>query len=122
MSGENTMSLAPEADPEARKWAMFCHISQLSTFIGIPGFIGPLVIWLMKKDDYPFVDEQGKEVLNFQISVFVYFVISAILIIFVIGIFLIMALGLFALICSIIGAIKANDGLHYRYPFIFRLL
>lgn len=124
MSDEPGVFAHPETDPEARKWAMLCHISQLAGFLGIPfaSIIAPLIIWLMKRDEYPFVMEQGKEVLNFQISLIVYGVVCFILMFVLVGMILLPLLLIFALVLTIIGTIKANDGQHYRYPFIFRLL
>ena len=60
------------SDKEARKWAMLCHLSALSGLLGngIGFLIGPLVVWLIKRDDAPQIDEQGKEALNFQLTMF----------------------------------------------------
>ena len=84
--------------------------------------IGPLIIWLIKKDESSFVDNQGKESLNFQISFTIYCAISAILIVVVIGIILLIALGIGFLILVIIASIKANEGEEYRYPLTLRLI
>lgn len=107
-----------------RTWAMAAHLSALAQFI-IPVFgsiIGPLVVWLIKKDTMPFVDDQGKEVLNFNISMLIYWVISAILMIVMIGMFLMFALFVFWLVFTIIGAVKAHEGTRYRYPLTIRFL
>ena len=111
-----------ETDKDARMWGMLCHITALSTFAGVPGFLGPLVIWLMKKEDYPFVDDQGKESLNFQISIFIYALISAVLIFVVIGIFLLFAISILNIIFVIVATFKANNGEYYRYPMTIRLI
>ena len=104
-------------------WAMFCHLSALVGFI-IPfgNIIGPLVIWMMKKDTYPLVDDQGKESLNFQISMTIYYIVAAILIIVLIGIVLLIGLGLFSLIMIIVAMVKANSGEKYRYPMTIRFV
>lgn len=104
-------------------FAMLCHLTALSGLV-IPfgNIIGPLVIWLMKKDVYPVVDDQGKESLNFQISIFIYLIASAILIIILIGIILMVAVGVFAIVMTIIASIKANEGVKYRYPLCIRLI
>lgn len=116
---------APEGTPDAqeRQWAMFAHLSALIGFI-IPfgNIIGPLVIWMIKKETMPFVDQQGKEALNFQITVTIAMVVSAILIIVVIGFVLMFLIGLAALILTIMAGIKANEGVAYRYPFTLRLI
>jgi uncharacterized Tic20 family protein len=104
-------------------WAMLCHLSALAGFI-IPlgNVIGPLVIWMIKKDVYPLVDDQGKEALNFQISMTIYYIISCILILILIGIPLLIGLALFSLVVTIIAMVKASDGVAYRYPLSIRFI
>jgi uncharacterized protein len=104
-------------------WAMFCHLSGLVGFV-IPfgNVIAPLIIWTLKKDEYPLVDDQGKEALNFQISITVYILLSVLLIFVVIGIPLLIIIGIFSLIMTVIGAINANDGNKYRYPFTIKFI
>jgi len=99
-----------EIDRDARMWAMLCHLT------GLVGFIGPLVVWLIKKEESPFVDEQGKEALNFQLTMLIYGIVAGLLSLVCIGIILAIALSITALILLIIAGIKANDGHHYRYP------
>ncbi len=82
----------------------------------------PLILWLIKKDESPFVDNQGKESLNFQISISIYCLVSAILILIVVGIFLLIALGILDVVFVIIASIKANSGEKYRYPLTLRLV
>jgi uncharacterized Tic20 family protein len=119
---------APHVDSDvvsadARQWAMFAHLSALVGFV-IPfgNVIGPLVVWLMKKDTMPFVDDQGKESLNFQITVTIAAVVCMALIVVLIGIPLLFVVGLVALVLTIIAAVKANEGTAYRYPFTLRLI
>jgi len=109
---------------EEKNWAVLTHLSALSIFIGIPfgNIIGPLVMWLIKKDVFPFVDEQGKEALNFQISMTIYILISAILIVVLIGFILLPLCLICDLVFTIIAALKASDGEHYRYPLTIRFL
>jgi uncharacterized Tic20 family protein len=104
-------------------WGMACHLAALSGFI-IPfgNVIGPLVIWLIKKDESEFVDDQGKESLNFQISICIYAVIAALLILVIIGIFLLVGLGVFVLVMVILGTVKASKGERFRYPLTLRLI
>ncbi|MBN1223225.1 MAG: DUF4870 domain-containing protein [Candidatus Aminicenantes bacterium] len=104
-------------------WGMACHLAALAGFI-IPfgNIIGPLVIWLMKKDESEFVDDQGKESLNFQISICIYAIIAAILILIIIGIFLLIAIGVFVLVMVIVGSVKASSGERFRYPLTLRLI
>jgi uncharacterized protein len=104
-------------------WAMLCHLTALAGFVFPFGnIIGPLVIWMMKKDQYALVDDQGKEALNFQISMTIYYVIAGILMLVLIGIVLLVILGLFSLIMTIIAMLKANNGERYRYPLAIRLI
>ncbi len=108
---------------EERSTAMLCHLTGLlGGFIPPVNIIAPLIIWLLKKDQSPFVNDQGKEALNFQISVTIYMVISFILLFVLIGIALMAVVGLYWLIFGIIATIKANEGVPYRYPFILRLV
>ena len=114
--------ITPETRDE-RMWAMFCHLSALAGFV-IPfgNIVAPLVIWLIKKEEYELVLDQGKEAVNFQISMTIYVIASAILIILVIGIPLLIILGIFDLIVIIIASIKANEGEKYRYPLTIRFI
>ena len=119
--------LAPtdkEANRDARMWAMFSHLAGLAGLV-IPAIgcvIGPLVVWLIKKEEFPFVEEQGKEALNFQISMFIYGVVAGLLCFACVGFVLAPLVGITDLVFLIIAAIKANDGQHYRYPLTIRLI
>jgi len=114
----------PKMDERQEKsWGMGCHLAALAGFIFPFGnIIGPLVIWLIKREESEFVEDQGKEALNFQITVTIFAVIAAILIIIVLGILLLILVGLFSLIMTILAAIKASEGVKYRYPFNIRLI
>ena len=113
---------------------MFAHLSALAggLLTGAVGgwgfFIGPLVIWLMKKDTMPFVDDQAKEALNFNITVSAIFLILLILSFMTLGIgFLVtlpimLIIGIAALVFIIIASMKANQGIAYRYPMTLRLV
>ena len=81
-----------------------------------------MIFWQIKKEEYPFVDEQGKEAVNFQISMALYAVASLLLFIICIGPFLLAAVGLVDLVLLIIAAVKANNGQHYRYPLTIRFI
>lgn len=108
---------------EERQWAMFLH---LSSFIGyvIPfgSIVAPLVMWLTKKDQSVFVDEQGKEAVNFQISVMIYAVISIPLCFVMIGFVTLFLVGMLEIVFTVVAAVKANEGLHYRYPMTIRMI
>jgi hypothetical protein len=119
---------------EERQWAMFAHLSALagglltSAIGGWGFFIGPLVIWLMKKETMPFVDDQAKEALNFNITVSAIFVVLLILTLVTLGIGALLTLpimlivGIAALVLIIIAAMKANQGIAYRYPMTIRFI
>ena len=107
----------PEPDKDSRTMAMLCHLLAIFT-----GFIGPLVIWLIKKDQSPFVNDQGKESLNFQITMLIAHLIGAATWCIFIGILVTPALIIVNLIFCIMGTMAANDGKAYRYPFALRLI
>ncbi len=122
MSEYDITKLPP--DKEARTWAMVCHLSAFGAFV-LPFFgniIIPAVIWLLKKDTHPFVDDQGKEALNFQITLTMMILASAMLCIVLIGFLLLPIVGIYGVIMTIVGAVRANDGVTYRYPFTLRVL
>lgn len=85
-------------------------------------FIGPLVIWLVKKNESSYIDYHGREYLNFLISYAVYGIISGILMIVLIGFILAPVVGVLGVVFTIVGGIKAYEGQEYRIPFIFRIL
>lgn len=85
-------------------------------------FIGPLIIWLIKKDESAYIDYHGREYMNFFISYTVYTIVSGILVVLLVGFFMLWAIGIMAVIFTIIGAIKAYEGKEYRMPLIFRLI
>ena len=97
---------------DERTCGMLCHLLAL-----VLGFLGPLIIWLIKKDEYPFVDEQGKEALNFELTMLIGMFACVLLCFVLIGIPLLFALSIFTIVMNIIGAVKTNDGIHFRYPF-----
>ncbi|MFC2160542.1 DUF4870 domain-containing protein [Acidobacteriota bacterium] len=110
-------------ESQERNLGMVCHLAALVGFI-IPfgNIIGPLVIWLLKKDESEFVNDQGKESLNFQITVTILAIVSGILIIIVIGIVLLILVAIFSLVMIILASIKASEGEKYRYPLSIRLI
>lgn len=109
-------------DPQERQWGMLTHLSALATFV-LPvagNIIGPLIVYLIKKDEYEFVNEQGKEVLNFQITWSIIFTISAILILVGIGVIMLIGFGIAWLVLVIVGSVAASNGQYYRYPLTFK--
>ncbi len=107
-----------------KQWAMLSHLTALSTYIGIPlgHIIVPLIIWISKKDQSPLVDDQGKESLNFQITVSIFAVIFLIASFLLIGIPFLIATGIFHIVFTIIAAIEVDKGKAYRYPFNIRFI
>jgi len=106
-----------QPDSQERTLAAACHASML-----LVGFIGPLAIWLAKRDTSPLIDKNGREALNFSIAMFAYSCVCFVLVFVLVGIFLLYALGFFAIVVVIIASIKIYSGESYRYPFIFRLI
>ena len=122
------MSTPEEGDGEPpskdeKTWGMLCHLAALAGFIGIPfgTIIGPLVVWLVKKNKMPFVDDQGKEALNFQITMTSAAIVLAVIMRLFGGIGAIAVLAV-NVIFVIIASIKASGGEHYRYPMTVRLI
>lgn len=114
----------PEISKDERNWGMFAHLSSFLGWIGIPfaNIIAPLVMWQIKKDEMPFGSSEAKECLNFQISMTLYAIVGFLLIFVVIGIFLLIALAIANIILTIMAAIKANEGIAYRYPLTIRFI
>lgn len=108
---------------DERTMAMICHLLPLAgaliPALPVLNMVAPLVLWLIKKDTMPFVNDQGKEVLNFQITVSIAIIVCIITLILIPIAFLV---GIAALVFMIIGAIKANEGVAYRFPFTLRLI
>ncbi|WP_394193213.1 DUF4870 domain-containing protein [Pseudoalteromonas atlantica] len=120
---ENQKVEPVQADKEQRTWAMLCHLSALAGFI-IPmgSVIGPLIVWLIKKEDMPLVAEHGRKSLNFQITMLIAYIICFILMIVAIGAILLPIVAIFSFIMVVIGAIKTNDGKPFSYPFSINLI
>jgi uncharacterized Tic20 family protein len=114
-------------DENARTWAMVCHLITLAGHIMPFGhIIGPLIVWLLKRTEHPFIDFNGKESLNFQISMTIYSILAGILIVTVIGACIggpaLFALWITDLACVIIAAVKANNGETFTYPISIRFI
>lgn len=108
---------------EERTWAMLAHLSAFTMFIfPLGNILAPLIIWKMKGDEFPLVNDQAKESLNFQISVTLYALVATVLVFLLIGIPILIALGVFVIVIVIIAALKANEGVAYRYPLCLRFI
>ncbi|QOQ74633.1 MULTISPECIES: DUF4870 domain-containing protein [Pseudomonas] len=113
----------PTPSYEVRQGAMLCHLAAFLGFVFPFGsVIGPLILWQMKREVDPFIDDQGKEALNFQITVAIAWMVCFVLAFAIIGLFLMTALVIATVVLTIIGSIKANKGIAYRYPFTWRLV
>ena len=110
-------SQTQEVSQNAKNMAVLCHLLGFFTC-----FIGPLVLWLIKKDDDPFIDQQGKEALNFQITVTIASIVAGFLTIICIGAILLPVIGIADLIFVIMACVKAGKGEAYRYPVSLRLI
>lgn len=112
-----------EVSAEERQWGLFAHLSALCGFI-IPfgSILAPLVIWQIKKDTMPFVTDQAKEALNFNITVAIAGLISWLLAFVLIGLLLLPIVLIGWVVFVVLAAIKANEGQYYRYPFALRLV
>lgn len=121
--------LTTPSSSDERLWAMIGHLSAFSAFItGVGGIIGPLIVWLIKRDTLPFAAEQAKEALNFNITLAIAGLALIVFSIVTLGIGLLVAwpvgIILFVawIVLTIIAAIKSNEGVAYRYPFTLRLV
>lgn len=125
----------PAPPQEERTWALFAHLSILAGGLltwgwaaSFGSFIGPLIIWLVKRETMPFVADQAKEALNFGITLTILCVALLMLTILSLGIGAVLTIPLFlligvgALVFAIIAAVKANEGVAYRYPLTLRLV
>ena len=109
--------------PDDKTFGMLCHLSGLiaTAVIGL-GFLGPLVVWLWKKDQSSFIDAHGKEALNFQITVLIAAAISFLLVFVIIGFFLLIVVGIGSLVLGILACVAASQGRPYRHPVCIRFI
>ena len=110
-------------DKQINQYCMFMHLSQLATFlVPLSGIAIPIVMWSLKKDLSPLIDGNGKAIVNFQLSLLIYALCSVVLMFIFIGFLLLGALALGAIILTVLGAMKANDGVVYEYPLTIKFL
>ena len=107
-----------------RTWNVLCHASALlGVFFHFPGhLLGPLIVWLAKRDASPEIDAHGKEALNFQISMLIYNLVAAVFCLILIGFVFLAILWVLNAVFVIIAAIQASDGKFYRYPMTIRFI
>jgi uncharacterized Tic20 family protein len=114
----------PSTSSDVRTWCVLCHASALAGFF-VPWaghILGPLIIWLAKRGDSTEIDANGKESLNFQISMLIYNLIAGILCLVLIGFVILAILHLLNLVLVIVASIQASEGKFYRYPLTIRLI
>ena len=114
---QETVAEPAEISKDARNMAMLCHLLAIFT-----GFVAPLIIWLLKKSEEPYVDQQGKEALNFQITIILAMFAAGLLSFICIGVPLLFAIPIVNLIFCIIASVKVSKGVAYRYPISLRLI
>ena len=110
-----------EVSSNSRNLATLSHLSAFITFVGIPSLVGPLVVWLLNRDD-PFVERQAKEALNFNLSFLLYGVVAALSIILLVGLIALPAVLITWFVLVIVAAVKAGNGEDYQYPFTIRFV
>jgi uncharacterized Tic20 family protein len=122
----NSLQNSPMLTNEEKNWGMACHLSSLLGYVLAPSFniFGPLIVWLIKRNESSFVDAQGKDALNFHISLTLYAILSVVpfltIILIPIAFLLWGLIWLMGIICSVLGAIKASNGESYQYPLSIR--
>ncbi len=119
-------SESKELNQNARMWGMFCHLAGVGGLLPVLPVIGsiivPIIIWQIKKDEFGFVNEHGKEAVNFQISILIYAAVACVFCFACVGFALLPAVYIFDFVCLLIAALRANDGQRYRYPLCIRLI
>ena len=110
---------------EERNWAVFCHLGGFAFYLlgfALGHILVPLALWLIKRDQSAFIEEHGREALNFQISVTLYAIVVGALCFVLVGFLLIPVLAAFHIVLMIVASVRASQGEPYRYPLTIRLL
>ncbi|MGP4042064.1 DUF4870 domain-containing protein [Gracilibacillus sp. D59] len=102
---------------DERLFAMLIYLVSFFTAI-----IGPLIIWMIKREESAFIDYHGKEYFNFFISFTIYAIVSGILVVVLIGMVLLPIVGIAAFILTLIALFKAFNGEEYRIPLVIRFI
>jgi uncharacterized Tic20 family protein len=121
---ETTPGSVSTPTQDERTWGTIAHLAAFAGFFApfAGNAIGPLVVWLIKREQSAFVEAHAKEALNFNITVLIGYCVSALFIVVFIGFLLMGALFFYWLAMTIVAAIKAGEGVSYRYPFALRLV
>jgi uncharacterized Tic20 family protein len=111
------------SDSREKLWNMFCHLSGLVGYVIPFGWIlGPLIVWQIRKHEQPSIIEHGKEAVNFQLSMLIWVALAFVAVLIVIGFFILPVLGVLHIVFTVIAGVKANDGIHYKYPMTIRFI
>jgi len=123
LSAEPASASGSETTPDERNWAVLSHVLALVASLFVLGqVLVPLGIWLWKKDESPFIEQNARESLNFQMSMTIYFVVAFLLAYLLIGFLLLAILAAVELVCVLLAAVQARRGEIFRYPFSLRLI
>lgn len=122
MSELPSSGVAPALSQTVRNWALGAHLSALIGAWVALAFVGPLVVWLVKRDEHPFIAMHAREALNFNLSVLLYGVVAGILSVLLIGIPILIALVIAWFVLIIVATVKASNGEGYRYPLTIRFV
>ncbi len=106
---------------ETQNWAAAAHLSALVMFVGVPSLVGPLIVWLAKKED-PYVEAHAREALNFNISYLIYAIVAGISVLLLIGLLALPFVFIAWFVLVVVAGIKAANGEFYRYPLTIRFL
>lgn len=109
---------------QGQNMATLTHLSAFLGYLGVPfgNVIGPLVLWLLKREEHPEVETAGKDALNFQISMTIYGLVSLILCLIFIGFLLLAVLFVLDAVCIIVAAVKSSNGERFKYPLTIELI
>ncbi|GGP98899.1 DUF4870 domain-containing protein [Shewanella ulleungensis] len=112
-----------EVSKQAKDMGLLIHAASFAGYVfPLGSVLGPLIVWLMKRDEFEFANQCGKNCLNFKLSLLIYALISAILILVGVGVLLLAGLALLDIICTIMAIVKASDGIAYQYPLSIKFL
>lgn len=112
----------PQIPAERRNWAVAAHLSAFVGAITALAFLGPLVVWLFKRHEDPFVEAHAREALNFNLTLLIWLAIGAVLALVVIGFFILAAVGIAWIVLTVVAAVRASNGEAYRYPMTIRFV
>lgn len=104
---------------DERIFSLLCHLIALVPYLGV---LGPLIIWFLRRDEYAEVDRQGRDSINFQLSILVYSFVAGLLTILGIGVLLLTLIGIFNLVVVIVASIKSYNGERFEYPFSIKFI